>query len=190
MVLESLPDEELIRKLEKKRGKGRDDYPLRAMWNSVIARVVFRYESTEKLIEELSRNGQLKYICGFRKYETIGDEQGRMIERKAMIPKSWNYSSFFSKLIKEQKLVDEMFDKALEEIMKLLPDFGRKLAIDGKAIESYAKRENKNTKEDGRRDLDANTGIKQYSGIREDGTKWKSNELVSIQAAPCDRWRI
>jgi hypothetical protein len=36
-----------------------------------------------------------------------------------------------------------MFDKALEEIMELLPDFGRKLAIDGKAIDSYANRENK-----------------------------------------------
>lgn len=173
LVLENLPDEKLIRKLEKKRGKGRDDYPVRAMWNSVIAGVVFRHESTEKLIEELSRNGQLRYICGFRKYEIVRDEQGRIVERKAMIPKPWNYSRFLSKLIKEQELVDEMFDKVLEEIIELLPDFGSKLAIDGKAIDSYANRENKNTKEDGRRDLDANTGIKQYSGIREDGTKWE-----------------
>jgi len=50
---------------------------------------------------------------GFRKYETVRDEQGRIVERKAMIPKPWNYSRFLTELMKEQELVDEMFDKAL-----------------------------------------------------------------------------
>ncbi|MDD2600975.1 MAG: DDE transposase, partial [Kiritimatiellae bacterium] len=36
-VIESLPDEPLMRKLEKERGRGRDDYPVRAMWNSLMA---------------------------------------------------------------------------------------------------------------------------------------------------------
>ena len=77
LVLENLADEKLVRKLEKGRGNGRNDYPVRAMWNSVIAGVVFRHESTEKLIEELSRNGQLRYACGFRKYRIIKDENGK-----------------------------------------------------------------------------------------------------------------
>ena len=34
LVLESMPDEGLMQKLEQERGKGRDDYPVRAMWNS------------------------------------------------------------------------------------------------------------------------------------------------------------
>lgn len=173
LVLENLPDEKLVRKLEEKRGNGRDDYPVRAMWNSIIAGVVFRHESIEKLIEELSRNGQLRYICGFRKYRTIKDEEGKVVGKEPMIPQSWNYSRFLVNVIKEQELVNEMFDEAIEEIMRLLPDFGKMLAIDGKAIESYAKRENNNKEEDGRRDVDANTGIKKYSGIREDGTTWE-----------------
>jgi hypothetical protein len=37
LVLDYLPDEELMRVLEKKRGKGRNDYPVRAIWNSRIA---------------------------------------------------------------------------------------------------------------------------------------------------------
>ena len=89
------------------------------------------------------------------------------------MPNAWKYSRFLSNIVKEQKAVDEMFDNVLGEIMKLLPDFGRKLGIDGKAIESYAKKENKAAEEDGRRDLDANTGIKKYNGIREDGTLWE-----------------
>jgi hypothetical protein len=34
-VLDHLPDEELMRRLEKERGKGRDDYPVRVVWSSV-----------------------------------------------------------------------------------------------------------------------------------------------------------
>ena len=37
-------------------------------------------------------------------------------------------------------------------------------------VRSYATRENKNQKEDGRRDVDANKGVKQYTGVGEDGT--------------------
>ena len=37
LVLEYLPDEALMRHLEADRGQGRDDYPLRAVWNSLLA---------------------------------------------------------------------------------------------------------------------------------------------------------
>ena len=53
LILENLPDEELMRKLERKRGNGRDDYPVRSMWNSVIAGVFFKHASPASLIEEL-----------------------------------------------------------------------------------------------------------------------------------------
>lgn len=47
-VLEYMPDEEFVVTLEQKRGKGRDDYPVRAMWNSVLAGIVFQHDSVEK----------------------------------------------------------------------------------------------------------------------------------------------
>src|SRR5690625_92192 len=65
LVLEYMPDEELMQTLEKKRGRGRDDYPVRAMWNSVLAGIVFQHETVEKLRRDLSRNGQLREMCGF-----------------------------------------------------------------------------------------------------------------------------
>ena len=43
--------------LEAARGRGRDDYPVRAMWNSVLAGIVFQHPSIESLRRELSRNG-------------------------------------------------------------------------------------------------------------------------------------
>ena len=45
LVLSALPDEPLMGVLEKERGHGRDDYPIRAMWNSLVAGVVFQHPS-------------------------------------------------------------------------------------------------------------------------------------------------
>ena len=64
LVLEHLPDEALMAHLEKLRGHGRDDYPVLAMWNSMLAGIVFQHPSIESLRRELSRNGQLLSICG------------------------------------------------------------------------------------------------------------------------------
>jgi len=44
-VLNVLPDEELIATLETERQERRDDYPIEAVWNSLIAGVVFGHES-------------------------------------------------------------------------------------------------------------------------------------------------
>ncbi len=53
-----------MRTLEAARGCGRDDYPVRALWNSVLAGIVFQHPTIESC-RELSRNGQLRVLCGF-----------------------------------------------------------------------------------------------------------------------------
>lgn len=58
LVLDHMPDEDLMKTLERQRGKGRNDYPVRAMWNSVLAGIVFQHDNVEKLRRELARNGQ------------------------------------------------------------------------------------------------------------------------------------
>ena len=64
LALDYLPDGPLVERLEVLRGHGRDDYPVRAIWNSVLAGVVFQHSSIESLRRELKRNGQLRYVCG------------------------------------------------------------------------------------------------------------------------------
>jgi len=157
LVLKYMPDEELMRELEKERRNGRDDYPVRAMWNSILAGIVYQHPSIESLRRELLRNGQLRFMCGFR---------------KGKVPEAYVYSRFFKKLFEKEEMINEMFNKLVDELEELLPGFGKNLAIDGKAISSLSKRENKNKKEDGRRDLDGDWGKKEYSGVREDGTAW------------------
>ncbi len=158
LVLEYMPDEELMNTLEQERGKGRDDYPIRAMWNSILAGVVFQHISVESLRRELSRNGQLRFMCGFR--------------RKDEVPEAYVYSRFFKKLFEKEEMINGIFDHLVNELEELLPGFGKNLAIDGKAIASLSTGENKKKKEDGRRDLDADWAKKEYKGVREDGTPW------------------
>ena len=57
LVIEYMPDEQLMRVLEKERGKGRDDYPIRAMWNALLAGIVFQHDSDAKLLRELAEMG-------------------------------------------------------------------------------------------------------------------------------------
>lgn len=73
-------------------------------------------------------------------------------------------------MIKEQIEIDRIFNNLIEELKKLLPDIGEHLAIDSKAINSYAVGK-KNPKDSS--DSEADWGKKTYRGEREDGTLWE-----------------
>lgn len=163
LVLETLDDEKLMQQLEKERGKGRDDNPVRVIWNSVLAGVIYQHESIASLIRELKRNGDLLMICGFD-----------MTKGKMAVPSASAYTRFLKNLIKHQEELDEMINKLIKELTELLPNFGKRLAIDSKAISSYAKRRPKNKRKDGRRDTTANYGVKTYRGKRKDGRLWET----------------
>jgi hypothetical protein len=65
LVFSVLPDELFMQFLEKRRGHGRNDYPIRPMWNALIAGVVYRHPSAASLLSELRRNRELLQVCGF-----------------------------------------------------------------------------------------------------------------------------
>jgi len=171
LVIEYMPDEKLMDKLERERKNGRDDYPVRAMWNAVLAGVVYQHISVESLRRELSRNGQLRLMCGF--YGSNRRSRRSKKKKVEIVPPAWVFTRFLKKLLKHEKEIDEIFEKLVEQLRGLLPDFGKDLAIDSKAISSLAKRDNKNKEADGRRDKDADWGKKEYRGVREDGTAWE-----------------
>ncbi|MDZ4041882.1 MAG: transposase [Eubacteriales bacterium] len=171
LVRDHLPDEKLMQKLEKERGKGRDDYPVRAVWNSILAGIVFQHMSIESLRRELKRNGQLRELCGFD--PALGEDA---------VPPSWVYSRILTKLMQHTDEVEEIFGLLVDEISILLPDFGRVLALDSKAISSLARgkkrdEEEKAPRSDGRRDTDADWGKKTYRGRRYPGGHKKDGRV-------------
>ena len=157
-VLEAMPDESLMQTLETDRGRGRNEYPVRAMWNALLAGVVFQHPSVETLRRELARNGQLRELCGFT----------------GKTPSTWAFSRFFRRLIHHTDAVNAMFDELVETLRTLLPQFGERLAVDSKAVPSFAKHRSKEATPDGRRDTDADYGVKTYRGVHKDGRPWET----------------
>lgn len=162
LVLKILPDTELIEILIKERANGRNKYPVEPVWNSIIAGIIYQHNGIESLRRELLRNGQLRELCGFEVAAGIN-----------AVPPSYIYSRFLKKIIKHEDEIKKMFDKLVEMLKEELADFGKILAIDGKAIPSVANGKNKKKEQDGRRDIDADWGKKEYKGQDKEGKAWK-----------------
>jgi Transposase DDE domain len=161
LVLSSLPDEALMKNLEAMRGKGRDDYPVRPTWNSVVAGIVFGHESVASLRRELKRNAQLRQVSGFDP-----------LEGAQSVPTDRAYSHLLKNLLSCEAELRAMFDELVDGLEKELPDFGENLAVDSKAIDSHG-RPSKKGENDGRRDTDADWGTKTSRGKNKDGSLWE-----------------
>jgi hypothetical protein len=159
MVMEALPDDGLMKALEAERKGRRDDYPIRAVWNSILAGVVYQHQSIESLRRELLRNGELRGACGFD--PVLGEKA---------VPSKDAYSFMLKKLMKRREDTDRMFDELIQQLKEYLPGLGLHLAIDSKKIESYA-RGKKETQDSS--DPEADWGHKTYKGKRADGSIWE-----------------
>lgn len=159
LLLENLPDEALMRELESSRRNGRDDYPVRAMWNSLLAGIVFQHASVESLRRELSRNAQLRQICGFD-----------LARGNKQVAPSWVYTRFLNSLLNHHEAVEAIFGQLLWQMSSKLPQFGKSLAIDGKAISSQARKKARCAAGDRRGEHEANWGVKSYTRNHADGS--------------------
>ena len=165
LVLAALPDEPFVRHLEQRRGKGRDDYPVRPVWNAMLAGIVFQHPSAASLLRELMRNGELRDLCGFD--PVLG---------AAAVPSDDAFGRFLSVVMDEHDALVDIFHHLIEALNARLPGLGNKLAVDSKAIRSYGRPvrdEEKRQQDDRRRDIDANWGTKTYKGLRADGSPWE-----------------
>ena len=148
LVLRAMPDETLMAQLEAERGRrGRDDYPVRACWNALLASYVFQHPSAAALRRELRRNAELRQVCGFDL--VLGD---------GAVPSAWAFSRFMRSVIAHRAEVRAMFECLVEELAALLPDLGQDLAADGKALASFGRP--KGQGRDGRTERDADWGAK------------------------------
>ena len=154
LAMLGMDDEALMLRLEARRGNGRDDYPVRVMWNLIIAMKVFGHRTVESFRRELMRNSQLRKICGLEDF-------GR---KKHLVPPARVFSGFFKLLADEQAEIDGMFDGMVLELTEKLPEFGKDAAGDGKYLDSYAKRQDKDPNPDAgdRAERDAKWGVKEY----------------------------
>jgi len=163
IALEGIDDEALMRLLERERGNGRDDYPIRVMWNLEIARRVFQHPKRSFFLRELNRNSQLRKLCGLDDNDT----------KTHLVPPSRVFT-YFNKLLKKHKAeVDKIFDSQVDFFYERVEGFGEETAGDGKYVDSYAKSESKKLREktDERTENDAKFSKKEYHYEGADGKK-------------------
>lgn len=174
LFFESINDNELCKKLQIERKNGRNDFPIRVMLNLIYAMKIFGHRSVESFRRELSRNSQLRRMCGLKEEDYL-----YLGKRKSFIPPARVFTGFMKKLVKYQSKLDNIFESLVKYMYDTLPDFGKDVAIDGKIIQSYAKKENQKREEDGRKDIDASWTCKTYNF--KDGTK-KSTWFFGYEA--------
>jgi len=134
-VINNVPDSKLINKLKQIRSKGRNDWPIIPMWHAFLASFVFQHPSQEALLRELKRNSQLRDLCGF-KPKKVKQKNGTY--KILVAPPASAFSNFLKNLIACQKELYEMFEELVKYMYENLAEFGEILALDGKAIQSYA----------------------------------------------------
>ena len=192
LVRDNLPDERIIQYLEVMRGNGRNDFPVRPMWNALLAGIVFQHLSIESLIRELSRNPSLLEACGFNplpiqtapKSTLVRDEKTGHIKPvwsepaapRYHVPNSWNFSRFLENVIELEEslgMISNLSVLLRSQLMEVLPDFGVHLGYDGKAIPSHSTGQvNQDTQQTS--DPDADWGKHETHGVNsKTGKAWK-----------------
>jgi hypothetical protein len=123
-------DEELVRKLESERGHGRDDHPVRAMWNLLATALYLRNGLFSDVLGELGRNSDLARLLGFLE---IGPNQYKLPSDSAL-------SRFHVKL-KEEYLgeMQAVFDGTVKALAAENPEFGKHSALDSSDVQTYAR---------------------------------------------------
>ena len=159
--LQYLPDEPIVRALELQRGRGRNTYPVRPVWNAMVAGIVLQHPTVESLLRELSRNAELRLVCGFN--PILGADA---------VPSSFAMSRALANLIEHADLIEAMFKELVDRLRQLVPELGRHLGFDGKAIPTFSTgRKNRETGET--TDPEADWGMKKYRGEDADGKPWE-----------------
>lgn len=164
IFFENIDDDKLCEKLEKRRKNGRNDYPVRTMLNLIYAMKIFGHRSVESFRRELSRNSQLRIVCGLSegKYKYLG-------ERKHLIPPARVFTGFLNKLKDCKTEIEEIFEELVKFMYENLEGFGEDCAIDGKFLDTYASKNNTNKCNDNRAEHEATFSCKTYE--MKDGSK-------------------
>ena len=148
-------DEKKVNELQKIRGKGRNEYPVIPVWNSLLIMPLLECSTVEQLRRELSRNRDLRKLCGFNDYDYY-------FGKNKLVPPPKAYTNLIKNLQKIEPILKECFNEVREFMYENLKDFGKEVGEDGKIFSSKAKSPNKNGDEkDGRCDMDADYTIKE-----------------------------
>jgi hypothetical protein len=143
------PDTKLLDSLRRAGGKGRNDYPVHVLWGVVVLRVALRHTTTEAVLAELRRNGDLRRLIG--------------IAAENDVPKPWNISRFEEVLGQDphRTYLKEIFNVLIQRLGVAVSDLGKDSAGDATALSARRKPESTAQEE-------TDEGLPQASGGRKE----------------------
>lgn len=163
LLIENVPDEKIIHKLTEIRGKGRNEYPIIPLWNSILIMPLIECSTIEQLRRELSRNRDLRKLCGFNDYDYH-------FGKCKLVPPAKAYTNLIKHLKEIEPMLKACFYELRDFMYENLKDFGTNIGEDGKIFLSRAIGYNKNGKaSDARCDMDADFTMKEYYYKDKDG---------------------
>lgn len=163
LLIDNAPDKEIVDKLEEIRGKGRDDYPVVAMWNSMLIMPLVECNTIARLRRELSRNRDLRIMCGF-------DEEGAHLGKHKLVPPQKAYTNLLNNLQTIEPMLKNCFNELRQFMYDNLNEFGKEVGEDGKIFSSQANAPSKRENPDGRSETDADFTFKESYYKDTDGT--------------------
>ena len=129
LVLEDLPDEGLMRRLESRRWGRPDGASVRVKWNCLLAQRVLGHRRTSELLRELRRNPTLRRL--------VGIPPGRGVRG---VPDKDQMSRFWQKLVKRHAAaVEALLVAAQAKLAEHLPDLGAQAGVDSTALRTWAR---------------------------------------------------
>jgi len=124
LLIENVPDEKIVKKLVEIRGKGRNEYPVIPVWNSILIMPLLECSTIEQLRRELSRNRDLRKICGFNDYDYY-------FGKNKLVPPSKAFTNMQKNLQKIEPILKECFNELREFMYQNLNNFGKDVGEDG-----------------------------------------------------------
>ena len=166
-LLDVIPDGALLESLCTARGKGRNDYPVRALWGVLVLAIALRHVTVEACLGELRRNESLRRLIG--------------IESEEAVPRKWNLSRFLDTLGREPHLsrLRQVFDRMIERLGGVVSDLGRDTAGDATGLNARRKKEKRAAAEEAEGLPQASGGRKEYTD--EDGNVAKVVEWLGFK---------
>jgi hypothetical protein len=126
LLLESIPDHQLLESLRAARGKGRDEYPVEVLWGTLVLAIALRHVSIDACLQELRRNPALRLLLG--------------IDGEEKVPGPDNMSRFLATLGQEPHLAHlrRVFDTQVGRLGAVIGDFGAATAGDSTGLSGRA----------------------------------------------------
>jgi hypothetical protein len=144
--LQIIPDAELIESLERWRGRGRNDCPVRVALRCLWLTVALRHTSFQATLGELRRNGDLRHLIGIQKEEDV--------------PSAANISRFLKVLgrLPHRALLQGVFDRMIQRLGVAVADLGAQTAGDSTGLSARPLRTRDVGELESEADLPAPTG--------------------------------